>query len=1063
MLNESRIREIIDNEWLELGDTTQIEVAGPFAHRSQAESEQPLMHLLGVMRNPRYFAFTIKHLLNIQIHPFQLAILDELWNRPFPMFIATRGGGKSWLLALYCVLRSIFCQGSKIVVVGAAFRQAKVIYEYSETIWNNAPILRSFAADGSRSGPRRDIDRCTLRIGDSITTALPLGDGCLSPDTLTTYVDSFASMGEEHTGEEKQIIPRLRKVWSSFSKDFVLSDEAYSNGMADTKVVTTHLGLKVEGTPNHRLRVLQGLHVVWKRLDELSPGDRLLVDRSWRWHSAPEQTTEDEAYALGLMIGDGCWTNPYSLGYATGLQRWGLKTCGANDKVLPPVLLRSSREAMSACLSGLFDTDGHVRTGGANGGIAVGFTNTSETLVRQMQYILLHYGIISSLRSRKRSEKWARCYELLISGQNVRLFVQYIGFRLKRKRQRLKRAIAAAADGVPHVQAEMTRVAKANRIRRGKVDHSTDSVRPSEIASKKCITREFVDIFIRKYAHTQDAFLTSLDELANPDVYYDRVVSVEDGHSATYDIHVPGTHEYCAGGFFTHNTKIRGARANITVADEYASIPNEVFENVVGGFTSTSMAPIEHIQQNARKRAMKRLGIITEDESAEQVPGLQSNQTILAGTAYYGFNHFYAYWKKWKAIIESRGDKRKLEEIFAGDIPPKFNWKHYSIIRLPVELLPEGFMDEVHISKARATIHTSNFLCEYAAVFPLDSNGFFKRSLVESCVVGKPGKPIVLPSCGTVNFSAVLRGDPTRRYVMAIDPASESDNFSILILEVWPDHCRVVFCWTTTRKRHKAKLNKGLIDEHDYYGFAARKIRDLLGLFPCDRLAMDSQGGGIAVMEALGDPKRLRPGERPILPVIHPEKDQPTDNLPGDHILELISFSSAEWVSEANHGLRSDMEGKALLFPEFDSALIGLAAEEDKIMGRVDGEERVYDTLEDTFLEIEELKDELSTIVHTQTGVTKRDHWDTPEVKLAGGKKGRLRKDRYSALLMANMVARQMARVLKRPECPYLGGFAHLLVQDQSDKPNHRPGHWNNPAWYTEKGRPEAYTVVRKN
>jgi hypothetical protein len=91
--------------------------------------------------------------------------------------------------------------------------------------------------------------------------------------------------------------------------------------------------------------------------------------------------------------------------------------------------------------------------------------------------------------------------------------------------------------------------------------------------------------------------------------------------------------------------------------------------------------------------------------------------------------------------------------------------------------------------------------------------------------------------------------------------------------------------------------------------------------------------------------------------------------------------------------------------------------------------EKLYDTLEDCMLEIEELKDELATIVHTQTGQSLRDRWDTPETKLAGGKKGRLRKDRYSALLMANMAARTLARTPREPEYKARGGFANQLAR----------------------------------
>jgi hypothetical protein len=129
-------------------------------------------------------------------------------------------------------------------------------------------------------------------------------------------------------------------------------------------------------------------------------------------------------------------------------------------------------------------------------------------------------------------------------------------------------------------------------------------------------------------------------------------------------------------------------------------------------------------------------------------------------------------------------------------------------------------------------------------------------------------------------------------------------------------------------------------------------------------------------------------------------------------------------VRDANHGLRKDMEDKVLLFPYFDPVeLAALAHEDDKAANRVKVDpsdasvEKLYDTLEDCVLEIEELKDELATIVHTQTGQSMRDRWDTPETREAGGKKGRLRKDRYSSLLMANMVGRLLQRA--EPESAY--------------------------------------------
>jgi hypothetical protein len=151
----------------------------------------------------------------------------------------------------------------------------------------------------------------------------------------------------------------------------------------------------------------------------------------------------------------------------------------------------------------------------------------------------------------------------------------------------------------------------------------------------------------------------------------------------------------------------------------------------------------------------------------------------------------------------------------------------------------------------------------------------------------------------------------------------------------------------------------------------------------------------------------------------------------------MIQFAKADWVGEANHGLRKDFEDKTVLFPYFDSATLGLAASDDKLKSRV------YDTLEDCVMEIEELKDELSMIIMMQT-TSGRDKWDTPEVKLPGGRKDRLRKDRYSSLIMANMSTRKILRTPPPPAYNPVGGFAKG-AKGGTDGPE-----YVGPAWFTE-------------
>lgn len=484
--------------------------------------------------------------------------------------------------------------------------------------------------------------------------------------------------------------------------------------------------------------------------------------------------------------------------------------------------------------------------------------------------------------------------------------------------------------------------------------------------------------------------------------------------------------------------KIRGLRANYIISEEYASIPEEIYATVVQGFASVTADPIGNMKDYAKLKVRRILGIQTDEMDIEEAKKVRGNQSILSGTAYYSFNHFCKYWKEYKAIIETKGDKEKLTELLKGEIPKDWNWKDYSIIRIPYKLIPEGYMDAKTIARARQITHKSSYLMEYEAVFANDSEGFFPRSLVLKCSLDASNpRPPKFKSCsGVPVFTAALEGRHDRTYIYGIDPASENDRFSIVIIEVWPDHRRVVYSWTTKKKEHSLKLKKGMAEEHDFYRYCCRKIRDLMKVFPAERIMVDKGGGGIAVREAFSDPDKLQEGELPIYEVIEEGKEKQTDDMQGSHILEMVHFSPA-WTSEANHGLKKDMEEQVLVFPAMDSLALGLAAEVDKSEGRVSEDvngERVYetyDTLESCILEIEELKDEIATIVLTKTA-NGTENWDTPDRKneAAKQKSGRMRKDRYSSLLMANMGARQLSRAIFIPNPQAsMGGFAHRIVE----------------------------------
>ena len=448
--------------------------------------------------------------------------------------------------------------------------------------------------------------------------------------------------------------------------------------------------------------------------------------------------------------------------------------------------------------------------------------------------------------------------------------------------------------------------------------------------------------------------------------------------------------------------KIRGLRANVIISDETASVPEEIFNVVVQGFAMVSSNPIEKVKEAAMIRRMKKMGLWTEDLEKLKNSQNKANQIIRAGSAYYSFNHFCKTFERWYKIISSRGDEKKIKEI-ADEIGEKnldINPNDFAIIRIPYTALPEKFLDEGIIAQAKATLNTGQFLMELGACFISDTNGFYKRSIIENATCNKP---IVLSSGEIIQFSAMRVGNHQKAYVIAVDPAAEHDNAAIVVLEVNPTHRKVVHCWTTNRKRYtkykEYMKTRGVEVNDDYYRYIAKKIRHLMRSFNTECIVMDQNGGGRAIAEALQSSDTYLQDEMPVYEVPDPENPKNEDQLDGLHILKLLKPTN-EMNADANHGMLKDLQDRVLIFPLFDTVEMAKAIEVDR-MNKI-----VIDTYEKLVEEIEELKNEMTTIVCTPTSTLGKENFDTPEIKQQGSKKGRLRKDRYSALLYANYYAR---------------------------------------------------------
>lgn len=131
----------------------------------------------------------------LRLAPFQSVILETLWHKTFPILLASRGAGKTFMLGVYAALRAMLTPGSKIVIVAASFRQSKLVFEYIERLYDYSPIFRACCPKGIK----KPSDSVYMEVGTSNIRALPLGNGEKIRGIRATNIitDEFASINPE--------------------------------------------------------------------------------------------------------------------------------------------------------------------------------------------------------------------------------------------------------------------------------------------------------------------------------------------------------------------------------------------------------------------------------------------------------------------------------------------------------------------------------------------------------------------------------------------------------------------------------------------------------------------------------------------------------------------------------------------------------------------------------------------------------------------------------------------------------------------------------------------------
>lgn len=429
----------------------------------------------------------------------------------------------------------------------------------------------------------------------------------------------------------------------------------------------------------------------------------------------------------------------------------------------------------------------------------------------------------------------------------------------------------------------------------------------------------------------------------------------------------------------TDGAKIRGARYYKIVSDEGAQIEDSILNTVIKGFAATTDKPMENVKRVAEQMKLLEAGKITQ----EQLDLPTGNKSILSSTAYYQYNHL---WRrvttmqeqilKEYRVAQRRGknlDRFTLKggPINGGQIPHRVmsNGTMGMCAFICTDMSP-GFLDMSSIRQAQAEMPESQFLQEYFCFFSPDSEGFFRRSMLDAARDHR-------------KFGVIDEPRKGMKYVFGVDPARDGDNFAIAVFEIDPVEQII-------------RLVRVYAYQKQPFPIMHRELRRLIHHWGVEYFKMDSGGGGTTIRDLLADKTNCPPGEPLIL---EQDFDEHMMKVGKHWLAPLVQFSSADWVTNTNFGLKSAIQ----------HGRMQIAAPEGDTPGEI-----YQPWMDDANAEMESAMNEMASIITTATQTGNRMRFDTPTK--------RQRKDRYSAILMGFDAANYILERAGRPQS-LAGGF----------------------------------------
>lgn len=373
-----------------------------------------------------------------------------------------------------------------------------------------------------------DLDAMTSGFQRSdliIVAGRPSMGKCLSYDSEIVLANGQIATIEELYQQRQGSLLTLNDDWKfTFTQPSAFVDD----GIKPVFRITTRLGRAIETTITHPFLTIKG----WQRLENLQVGNKIAIPRKIDVFGT-ETIRECEVKLLADSLKN------------------------SDDKTIPPIVFKLEKPQLSLFINRLFATKGWA-TLLNSGQSQLGYGTVSEKLARQIQHLLLRFGIIAALKKRsvKYNDTRRPAWQLDITDAlSIKNFIAEIG--IFGKEAALAKVTAAISQKRYQTNRDLIPVEIWEQIAAAKGRETWSSL------AKRAGIKSYTNIHVGKRALKRERLwilATALDnlplqQLANSDVYWDEIISIESvGNKQVYDLTIPETHNFIANDICVHNT-----------------------------------------------------------------------------------------------------------------------------------------------------------------------------------------------------------------------------------------------------------------------------------------------------------------------------------------------------------------------------------------------------------------------------------------------------------------------------------------------------------------------------